>query len=261
MPRVESATRVAIRCLGGFEIRVDDRRLDLDVLKPRVKSTFRFLAISSGRLLHREILLAALWPDLDTARGTRCLHVALSAIRHVLESDGIAAAGMGLRREATAYSLVLPRAVSLDLIDFEEMVDRANGFVEVDQATAAKMFRRALSLYTGDLLPEEGPAEWVVPERERLQGLAVDAAVVLAQTLIAIREFGSAVAICTWGLRLDRYRDELWQIRIAALETSGRQLAAARARRNYGAILTELGLAINANDRAWTTRDGNVGPT
>jgi DNA-binding SARP family transcriptional activator len=109
-----------------------------------------------------------------------------------------------------------------------------------DLAVAA--LQRARAVYGGDLLPEDGPAEWVVKERERLRLAAVDVAEVGAQLFLDRGDPAAAADACEWGLRIDRYHDPLWRLLADAHERAGDRAAALRTRRAYGATLAELGL-------------------
>ena len=95
----------------------------------------------------------------------------------------------------------------------------------------------------GQLLPEEGTAEWVVAARAELEADATTAAVQLAELLIAGGEPGPAVAVCQTGLRLDRYCDPLWRSLLQALQLGHDHAGHAVAVAQYDAVLAELGVA------------------
>lgn len=63
-------------------------------------------------------------------------------------------------------------------------------------------FETALDSYGGDLLPEEGAAEWVVTERDHYRVRAADAAHALAGPLATDDAVGAALA-CERGLAID----------------------------------------------------------
>jgi DNA-binding SARP family transcriptional activator len=231
---------VAIRCLGGFEIDVRGCAVELTPLKPTPRKALRILAIHAGRPVHREVLAEALWSDVAREVGIRNVHVAISSLRHFLR-----VAGVGkdvIVREEEAYRLVLPYDGSTDVATFERWIEdgrRARSADDLDRAGEA--FGRALDLYR-PLLPEDGPAEWVVELRDRIQGDACDAAIELVRIHLDRGVPLGAVAAAAQGLRADPYRDELWRLRIVACERAGNLAAAARARRDYGRVLQELGV-------------------
>jgi LuxR family maltose regulon positive regulatory protein len=242
--RPAPAGGLEIRCFGGLSVSVDGRPLDLRPVKPRARMLLRMLAAHSGRPVHREVLQEALWPEADHETGIHNLQVAMSSLRQVLE-PGVARGGSAfLVRDGDAYRLGLPAGASIDVLSFEAalgsgLAARAAGQTAAVVAACAQ----ALALYTGELLPEDGPAEWVVRLRERYRGRAVEAARLLAETLLEAGDNAGAVDAAAAGLHADRYSDALWRLVISARERSGDPVAAARARRDYLAMLDELGVA------------------
>jgi DNA-binding SARP family transcriptional activator len=194
------------------------------------------LAMNHGRQLHREQLVDALWPDATLASGVRSLQVAVSSIRHCLGAGGIPEDA--LRRHGDAYALQLP-AVSDQLADFERLAHEAGR----EQGSAALGSRlAALDRYAGDLLPEVGPAEWVVEERTRLRLLAASVGSAAARDALAEGELRTALEAAQRSVALDPYHDSSWQLVVEINERLGDQSAAAVARREQARVWADLGL-------------------
>ena len=115
---------------------------------------------------------------------------------------------------------------------------RARGATQV----AVEAFRAALAAYGGELLPEDGPAEWAAGRRDRARAEVVEAARALAELLLDHDPAGAAEA-CTAGLALDPHHDPLWRLLVEARERAGDQAAATSARSGYARMLAELGVA------------------
>lgn len=243
VPAGASAQDVVFRCFGRFSVTVGGAELDLTGIRPRARQTLRFLALHAGRPVHREVLMAALWPDAPTSAATRRLHVALSALRRVLDcSLGPRGADL-IARDGDAYRLDLRDGMTADVFEFDRAVMRGRtAWAQRDAATALAAFERACDLYSGELLPEDGPSEWVVDERARRRGQALEVARVLAGILLDRGDAPGAARVCERGLTVDRYDDEMWRLRIRSLEAAGRKAAAAKAGRDYERILEELGV-------------------
>jgi len=219
------------------------RRLDTSTLKPRVRELLRVLALHSGRPVHREVLAEALWPQAGRDVATRNLHVAISSLRSALQVGDRRVPPLILR-DGEAYELVLPDA-EIDLLDFDIAITRARAArAKGDAPTALEAYRRTLDLYRGELLPEDGPAEWVVLERERYRSGATEAAQLTGEIFLEKNELESAALACARGLQIDRHCDRLWQTRIRAHELAGEAAAAAHARRSYEEVLLDLGLDV-----------------
>ncbi len=209
-------------------------------VKPRARAVLRFLALHVGAALHREVICEALWPDSDAQTGARSLHVAISALRGAL----VAALGPDgarlIARDGDAYRLAVPPA-SVDLWRFDQALSTgrsARGRGDVSGAA----FGLALELY-GDLLPEDGPAEWVVDLARAVSGWGRRRRRAPSPRMRwRLGDLGAVVRACRPGLAIDRYQDSLWRMLIDARERAGDAGAATRDRREYAAVLDTLGV-------------------
>jgi DNA-binding SARP family transcriptional activator len=242
-----SLPSLSIRCFGGFSLAVKGRPVDLTTIKPRARAMLRLLAVHAGNPVHREVLQAAFWPDADAETGARNLHVAVSSLRSWLE-PGVGRGGSSLLlREGDAYRLAIQPDAEVDLLQFSKAlaaarVARLRGGVDA----VVTHFQQALELYAGELLPEDGPAEWVIEPRERFRAGALEAAQGLAELLLKQGDPAAAANACATGLWVDRLHDPLWKLLIQARERAGDPGAASRARRDYARVLEELGLTAGS---------------
>ena len=227
---------VSLRCLGGFSLAVAGAELPWRELRPRVRALLMLLAMNHGRQLHREQLVDALWPDSTLASGIRSLQVAVSSIRQCLCAAGVTEDA--LRRHGDAYALQLP-GVSDQLADFERLAHAA-GREQGSEALGSRL--SALDRYAGDLLPEVGPAEWVVEERNRLRLLAASVGSAAARDALAAGELRTALDAARRSVALDPYHDSSWQLVVEINERLGDQSAAAVARREQARVWADLGL-------------------
>jgi DNA-binding SARP family transcriptional activator len=146
-------------------------------------------------------------------------------------------------RRGDAYRLAVPDDC-IDLRRFERAVADARAAQRTGEGESfALALGVVLDLYRGDVLPEDGPAEWVVARREQVRLEAVEAAVGLAELSLAAGDLPGAAHACRIGLGLDRYHDPLWRLLIAARDRAGDAGAASRDRREYAAVLDALGVA------------------
>ena len=234
---------VSVRCFGGFALEIAGRAVDLSGIKPRTRMALRLLAMHAGRPVHREVLAAALWPEMDQATATRNLHVALSSLRTFLEPGTPRGHSALIARNGDAYELALPSGRDSDVAAFTASLAAARRAEAIgDHRTAVASLREALLAYSGDLLPEDGPAEWVVPTRETLRQQAADAAERLAEACLDDGDAAGARDAAHLCLRIDTYRDRGWRLLMEAHRQLGNIAAADRAARDYAALLASLGL-------------------
>lgn len=175
------------------------------------------LAIDHGCDIHREQLIDALWPEADLTAGLRRLQVSVSSVRQLLEH-----AGWGpdcLRRRGDAYRLELPNT-EVDVQVLEDTVTELGRFrearpspgqVEGDRiATIEQGASALLDLYRGDLLPEVGPAEWVLPQRDRLRLLTASALAAVSRSGLAAGRPDLALVPARRLVEIDPMRDTAW---------------------------------------------------
>lgn len=236
---------IGVFCFGGFRLCVDGRVLDWSSIRPRARSVARMLAMHAGRAVHRDTLVEALWPDMPAATATRNLHVALSSLRRFLEANLPAGRSDPLLcRDGDAYLLALPPDGYCDVAAFRAALAEARRSRPGREAGHLDGLRAAVASYGGDLLPEDGPAEWVVAERETLRRQAADAAALLAQAELdgTGSTAGRAASLARRCVEIDPWHDLGWRLLIAAHRRAGNAAAAERARREYAQVLVSLGL-------------------
>lgn len=246
---VLDAPSTEIRVLGGLRLEVAGSPADLTMLKPRWRQLLGYLALTPGLPVHRETLVAALWPDADLPGGVRCLQVAVSGLRTTLvgiaRSAGLDGGGPTIARHGDAYSLTLPPMARCDV----DVVRR--GCADAQQArargaepAAITHLEAVLDAYGGDLLPEVGAAEWVVRPRDHLRQLVATATGELA-TLRRLRgDLDGAAQAAEHGLSIDPHRDDLWQLRLSVLEEAGETAQLERVRAQYADVLADLGIPV-----------------
>lgn len=236
--------RLSLWCFGGFRLCLDGEPVDFSPIRPRVRTLVRILAMHAGRPVHRDTLIGALWPDTPLAQATRGLHVALSSLRGFLDEAVPDGGNRLLRRDGDAYRLALPPDGYADVAAFRDAIVAARRAGAGQHRLRA--LRTAVQAYGGELLPEDGPAEWVLTEREALRRQAADAAAALAETELAETAPGTdqihAAAAAQRCVDIDPCHDTGWRLLITAHRRAGHAAAAARARRAYAAVLTSLGI-------------------
>jgi DNA-binding SARP family transcriptional activator len=221
----------------------------------------RLLAVNAGEPVHREVIVDALWPNLPEPAARHNLHVAISSLRRVLDSVTRGTSQSLLSRNGKSYILGQGTALLTDLQRFDALVAHATACRRAGDPTAEeRALAAAVECYRGAVLPEDGPADWVVDVRDRYSVAAAEAAGRLADVLLARGRLAPAVAAVTQSLQIDPLRDGSWRTLIAAHEQAGQPAEAARARRKYAAVLESLGVAGAKAGRASDKAPGRPAP-
>jgi DNA-binding SARP family transcriptional activator len=237
--RPPQSPRLDITCFGSFRLTVDDGEPDLTAVRPRARAVLRLLALHAGRPVHREDLAAVLWSELDDRAAMHSIQVAVSQLRGALEPARRGRDSRVLVRDGEAYQLVLGEGSDSDLRAFDRALEEAARHRAVP-AEAAVALRRAVDRYRGDVLPEDGPAEWVAEVRDQYRLRAAEAARTLADLELARGDVRAATVAARRSLYLDRCLDGAWRTLIEAYQRAGDRAAAERARRRYEAVLASL---------------------
>jgi DNA-binding SARP family transcriptional activator len=238
---------LTVRCFGRFELAVGNIVPALSQVRPRARAVLRLLALQAGEPIHREVLIDSLWPDLHPEAATHNLHVCISSLRAALEPGVHRGASRLVVRDGDRYTLRLPPGSHCDLQAFNL------GTAAGEQARAAGDVGRAIDLlegavnqYTGDVLPEEGPAEWVVGPREHYRMRAAEATARLAELQLSHGQPSLAAASSLRSIDIDPCHDASWRLLLAAYRESGDHAAAERARRAYADVLASLGVVTSS---------------
>ena len=222
---------VRIRLLGGFAVWVGDVVVPDNWRLRKAKTLVKLLVLAPGHRLHRDVLAETLWPDRTPKASANNVHQALHAARRALAEAGAPASTIELRDNI----VILCPAGGLT-VDAEEFLAAATDACDVPA------LRAALAAWTGELLPEDGYAEWAGPARDRLHETRVGVVGRLAGALIACAAAGEAAALLE-PLAADRPLDEpLHRSLMEALLAGGRRADALLAyNRLHTALYRELG--------------------
>jgi len=166
---------LAIKLLGQFSVQVGGT--PTEVGSRPAQALLAYLALNAGRPVRRERLAGLLWPESDESAARRNLRQALWQVRKGL---GPAAASVA------AGDLEVTLQPGADCWLDTAVLDAAG----TEPATEALL--AALAAYGGELLPGFYD-EWVVLERDRLQGVYDQALRLLLNQLAAARRWEEAL--------------------------------------------------------------------
>jgi len=92
-------SRLRIALLGGFRVWVDSQLIPDESWKRRkVQALVKLLALTSRHCMHREQLMALLWPEAEIESARNSLRQTLHLARQVLKSAGHSDSGLRPRR-------------------------------------------------------------------------------------------------------------------------------------------------------------------
>ena len=159
----DTAAELRVWLLGGFRVRVGSREIESAAWRLRKARSFvKLLALTSGHRLHREQVMEFLWPHLDPAAASNNFRKILHTVRRTLEPGSSAESGQYCRVVDDVVALAPAGAAWIDVDAF------AAAAADARQRGDPAVYRAALDLYAGDLLPEDQYEEWSTNRREAL---------------------------------------------------------------------------------------------
>ena len=157
----ERLEAIRIRLLGGFEVTVGARTIEEGAWRLRKAANLvKLLALAAGNRLHREQVIHTLWPELEIRAASNNLRQTVHTARRTFDLS------MGSRYLASrdeSLVLCLESSLWVDVDAFEEAARTAR------RSREPALYRAALDLYTGELLPTDRYEEWAEEPRRRLQ--------------------------------------------------------------------------------------------
>jgi DNA-binding SARP family transcriptional activator len=236
----QSPVSMSLYCFDALELAIDNTAIDLTAVRPRALSVLRLLALHAGRPVHREVLMDSLWPDVDPDAALHSLQVAVSSLRKLMPPPP----APGITRHGDAYQLEVRPDAFCDVRSFQVSLSAAAAAMsQGDHRRAFDEARRAADVYRGDLLLDEGPAEWVTGHRDALRLDMVRACTIAGEAAMKLGMLHDATRMSERGLSVDRYVDSLWRLQIDSLEQSSDKASAERVRRSWQEMMDELGVA------------------
>ena len=141
----------------------------------KVRALLAFLALHNGEAVHRDTLIAVLWPDLEYLAALHNLNTTIYNLRRSLEPRlERRTESSYIFNEGDFYLLNDSPPHWLDVEAFEAGIAQARR--ESDRDRAIRQYRDALTLYQGDFLADLGLVNgWCWQEQRRLRELFVNA--------------------------------------------------------------------------------------
>ena len=205
--------RLRITLLGGISVQ---RAAGVGIALPgKAQALVGYLALQGGQAQPRDKLAAILWPGVPHPRARHNLRQLLVVVRQALLAESLEETGDGVTFDTAT--------VEIDAAEFERLVKIG----DIDALA------QAATLYHGDLLAglgrqSEAFEEWLLPERERLRELAVEAFTKLLARQIDASAVGAAIQTATRLLALDSTHEAAHRALMRLHVQQGRRAAALR---------------------------------
>ena len=229
------------RILGPFEIRIDDRPVDIGRGKQR--ALLALLLLHAPEPVSTDRLIDELWPQGPPPTVAKSLQVYVSQLRKALGPNLLVTRGGG-------YALVLEGS-ELDAARFEQGLEEGRDLLRAgDPRRASETLGEALSRWRGAPLDDFAYEGFARGEIERLEELRLSALEERFEADLALGESAALVPGLEALVREHPLRERVTGQLMLALYRAGRQAEALAAyRRTHSALRDELGLEPGAELR------------
>ena len=222
---VVEAKVVSVSLLGGFAL-----ELGGDVLTDDINRSLKLWSVLAYLIIHRERpvpqseLIDTFWADEGGANPANALKTLLYRIRAMLEPlFGTELEPILAQRGAYSWN----KGIECDLdTDRFEALCKAAAAHGLDKTEKLELYRRAVALYRGDLLPKLSHQVWLVPLSVHYHTLYIDAAKALSSLLADAEQFEEMYAVAQAASALDSLDEGLHTLIVRALLRMGRDSAA-----------------------------------
>lgn len=216
--RAHAGFRLRVCMLGAFRawrgaVEIDPREWRRD----KARQLFAYLISQRGRLVPREQITEALWPELAPEAAQRDFKVALNALNHALEplhAEGSPFAFV--QRDGAAYGVAREADVWVDAESFAQDAELGLRLAAAGEAEAPNRLRIALELYQGAFMSDALYDDWTTEPRERLLSLFLRAADKLAGLLLERGDHEGAIQWCERALQADSCWEHAYRLMITA---------------------------------------------
>jgi LuxR family maltose regulon positive regulatory protein len=181
--------RLRVQTLNGFQVWRGDEPIPTNGWRrEKSRQLFQLLLTYRHAPLDRDQICEHLWPEADPSTAQRNFKIALNTLYQTLEPEREPGDDSAfILREGTTYGLRPEADIWLDAEQFIDAVRRATSSPTPD------LLQCAVSLYTGEYLPDTLYETWAAEERERLSALFLENADLLVESMIQSERYTEAI--------------------------------------------------------------------
>lgn len=216
----ETAT-LQIQLFGSFSVGYGEKYLQRSGFG-KSWEILKYLASYLGQTIHREVLMEALWPDVEPVAGKNRLKVAVHALRRALAS--LDAPGDLIRYNANGYHLNLQHGVTSDVAIFRQAWQQGRRYeANGDIQAALRSYNQATAVYSGEFLADDYYVEWTIGLREELRDIALQIFDHRSRLYQTCGEIVPAIEDLKCILAEDELREDIYRRIIAAYAELGQR--------------------------------------
>ena len=233
---LSAAPHLEIYAFGRSRVVVDGKPIRRWRWGGRLPKELLFYLLEQGPQTKEEIALV-FWPDYSPARIRSAFHATVYRLRRAIDPDLVVYdAGSG------TYRINEKRGYSYDVEDFEKLYHQAMKQMVSDQAAAARLLEKAISLYAGDYF-EDSCLDWSIARSEDLTRTYTEALLALARVKERDESYQESIDLYREALKKEPFREDIHRMLMRCHILAGQPALAIRHYFSYADFLeAELGM-------------------
>ncbi|GCE31121.1 hypothetical protein KDA_66050 [Dictyobacter alpinus] len=214
-PQETAADNVVLRISTLGQFRLEKRGQARSKLKNRswhvideaawqqrsVRALLAYLICCPDRRSTRSQAIAALWPDDDLTAARSALNKTLNVLRKVLGHPSVKPGQTSqsdqverFRTDGDWFILGEQERVWIDVDEFEKLAQQVE-LADSQSPAYEELLQKTITLYSGDFLPEERSAEWVMTRRQALRRKWIELLLTLSNWHMAHNQYAQAINV------------------------------------------------------------------
>lgn len=175
-------TTIKVQILGRFRLIVHEKEIQPEQWKrKRNRDIFKYLILHYGQTIPIEKIIDVFWEYDAPANAANIIWNAASVIRTILEPDLPKGANSSFLKAADrSYTLYFGDKGTVDASAFLELIRKNEKTTNNKEKIA--LLEKAITIYEGDLLPEDIYEEWTEEKREELKSSYIQACLECSRT-------------------------------------------------------------------------------
>lgn len=152
---------IYLRCFGHFEILSQGREGSFKWRTKKAEEMLIYLIVQQGKFVSKEKIIDALWPELDSEKGSSNLYITYYYIKQALAQSRL---GLSIESRLGRMRLLMDE-LDCDIMQFEELSAKIKRSGEKEKA---KYLEQLCSLYQGTLF-DDYYFEWLGFEQRQYE--------------------------------------------------------------------------------------------
>lgn len=242
---------IKIQLLGKFEILVNGKvALEKIYHTKKTRDFLAYLILRKDKAVPHSELFESLWIEDENANPENALRTLLYRFRNFLVESHVPELKESIITNRGTYQWNPDLDCEIDVFEFERLYKEAHSS-ELPNSERIKIYKQAMSLYSGDLLPVAAGESWVIPKSVYYHDLFLKNAFELIDLLKLDEMHQEIIQVCKTALDIDLFEDRLHMELIQALMQTGKNRAAlTQYQATSDLYYKQLGIAPSENIRS-----------